>query len=450
MKISRKTEPLVLLIGDIVSFLLSLFLMLTLRYAHVPTREVWFDHMQPFAILFFVWLLVFFVAGLYEKHTVILKSRLPSIIFNAQVVNSFIAVLFFYFIAYFGITPKTNLFITLAISFVLVLWWRLYGFGLLAVQRKQNAILIGSGAEMKELRSEVNNNSRYNIRFVTSVDLDDADGFDFQDEIISLIYSESISIVVVDLNNEKVEPILPHLYNLIFSKVRFIDMHRVYEDIFDRIPLSLVRYSWFLENISLSPAVVYDALKRLMDVTAALVLGTASLVFYPFVALAIKLDDGGPVFLIQERIGKNNVPVKFVKFRTMEVNTSGAWLTDEGYKKVTRVGRFLRKSRIDELPQLWNVLMGDVSLIGPRPELPDHVKVYEEEIPYYSIRHLIKPGLSGWAMMHQHKVPHHSIGHEDTRIKLSYDLYYIKNRSFILDVKIALRTIKTFLSRSGI
>jgi lipopolysaccharide/colanic/teichoic acid biosynthesis glycosyltransferase len=119
----------------------------------------------------------------------------------------------------------------------------------------------------------------------------------------------------------------------------------------------------------------------------------------------------------------------------------------EGDKRVTRVGAFLRKSRIDELPQLWNVLKGDVSLIGPRPELPDLVHFYNTEIPYYGVRHLIKPGLSGWAQIH-HDVPPHSV--EETKEKLSYDLFYIKHRSFFLDVKISLQTIKTLLSRTGI
>jgi lipopolysaccharide/colanic/teichoic acid biosynthesis glycosyltransferase len=115
--------------------------------------------------------------------------------------------------------------------------------------------------------------------------------------------------------------------------------------------------------------------------------------------------------------------------------------------KITRVGKFLRVSRIDELPQLWNVLRGDLSLIGPRPEFPKLVELYHEQIPYYNMRHLIKPGLSGWAQVH-HDTPPQSI--EETKEKLSYDLYYLKNRSIALDLKIALKTIKTLLSRTGI
>ena len=119
-------------------------------------------------------------------------------------------------------------------------------------------------------------------------------------------------------------------------------------------------------------------------------------------------------------------------------------------EKVTRVGSFLRASRIDELPQLWNVFKGDISLIGPRPELPALVKRYSEEIPYYNVRHLIKPGLSGWAQIYHDQHSHHEVDTLETKNKLSYDLYYIKNRSLMLDLKIALKTLKILLSRSGV
>ena len=118
--------------------------------------------------------------------------------------------------------------------------------------------------------------------------------------------------------------------------------------------------------------------------------------------------------------------------------------------EITRVGKWLRKSRIDELPQLWSVFKGDMSMIGPRPEIPALVKHYESEIPYYNVRHLIKPGLSGWAQLYHTDPPKVNADSEKTRRKLSYDLYYIKNRSFMLDLKIALKTIKALLSRSGV
>ena len=163
----------------------------------------------------------------------------------------------------------------------------------------------------------------------------------------------------------------------------------------------------------------------------------------------MKLEGRGPIFTYQDRIGRNNRIIRILKFRTMLFNDNGDWQNKGVINKVTRVGNFLRKTRLDEFPQLWNVLRGDISLIGPRPEFPEAVKHYTDEISYYNIRHLIKPGLSGWAQIHQDKHPHHGLDSLETADKLSYDLYYIKNRSFLLDIKIALRTLKTLLSIAG-
>ena len=368
---------------------------------------------------------------------------------NTQLVNSALAVVFFYFIPLFGITPKTILFIYLFVSFVIILAWRMYGYFLIGRGHLDNAILIGSGEEMKELLEEVNNNPIYNLKFVSSVDLNRADEKGFWDEIVSRIYSENVSIIAIDLANENVEPVLPHLYNLIFSKISFIDMHKIYEDIFDRVPISLLKYNWFLENISTQPRGAYDTLKRIMDITISLPLILVSLIFYPIVWLAIKLDDGGPLLISQERVGKRGRIIHLSKFRSMERNNVDLGSATHTENKVTRVGKILRDTRIDELPQLWSVLKGDLSLIGPRPELPAGVAHYTEEIPYYNVRHLIKPGLSGWAQIYQEEHPHHSLDSLETANKLSYDLYYIKNRSFLLDIKIALRTLKTLASIAG-
>lgn len=448
MTISNRKEPIILFFGDIFFFSFSLWVALIIRSGSIPTRSALFDHFTPFAILFAVWVLVFFIAGLYEKHTVIFKSKLPSIIFNAQIANSVLAIVFFYLIPYFGITPKTILFIYLVISFGCVLFWRMYGYRFFTIVERENALIIGSGNEMKELYDEVNNNNRYSLKFASSIDLEYIDQIDFQEEVVKRIYADNIDVIAIDLHNEKVGPILPRFYNLIFSNVRFIEMHKVYEDVFDKVPLSLLKYSWFLENISTKPKFVYDILRRIMDVALSLLLSIPTLIIFPFVYAAIKLNDRGAIFIKQERVGKNNLPIYIYKFRTMTRNDDGKY--GVGENKVTRVGGFLRKSRVDELPQLWNVIKGDISLIGPRPELPAHVKSYEKEIPYYNVRHLIKPGLSGWAQMYHELHPHHKIDVEETRNKLSYDLYYIKNRSFLLDIKIALRTIKTLFSRAGI
>ena len=267
-------------------------------------------------------------------------------------------------------------------------------------------------------------------------------------EISDCIQLHGISVVVVDTRHQKLVQVIPELYKFALSGVLFFDVSKMYESIFDRVPLSLVGQTWFIENMSsVAPKFVYDNLKRIFDIVVSFIFGIISLIIYPFVIIVIKIEDEGDIFSYQERIGQNNKIVRIIKFRTMTIgNDSAKW--GKVANKVTKVGSFLRKTRIDELPQLWNVVKGDVSLIGPRPEFPDPVKHYAEEIPYYNIRHVIKPGLSGWAQIYGEH-PHHGIGVEETRNKLSYDLYYIKHRSFLLDLKIALRTIKVLITFVG-
>ena len=330
MKILNRKEPLILLLGDLFFFIISLWLALFLRYFQAPSNQLFFTHIVPFLILFVVWIIVFYIAGLYEKHTVILKSRLPNTLINTQIANSGLAVIFFYLVPLFGITPKTILFIYLIVSLVLIIFWRRYGYSFIGTKKPNNAILIGSGEEMKELLEEVNSNPIYSINFVSSVDLDKAEGESFWDEIIERIYAENVSIIAIDLSSDKVEPVLPHLYNLIFSNISFIDMHKFYEEIFDRVPLSLLKYNWFLENISTQPRVAYDTLKRLMDIFISLVLLVVSIIFYPFIILAIKLDDGGSIFSFQTRVGENNKLMKIMKFRTMTIADDKAGISGTG------------------------------------------------------------------------------------------------------------------------
>lgn len=440
MVIFNKKEPFLLLVGDLVIFSASLWFSLAIRNGVFPSFEIYKDHFVPFSIVFLAWVLVFYISGLYDKYTTILKDKMPAMISNAQLANSVLAVIFFYFTPYFGITPKTILFINLIISFVLIYLWRINSHPLFGLKGKEPAIIVGSGEEMKSVEKEINNNPISGLNFVSSIDLDKAGGVGFVNEIVQKVYSDRISVIVIDLKDERVEPILQHLYNLIFAGVKFIDLDKIYENVFDRVPLSLLKYNWFLENVSLSRNIIFISLKRFSDILTSLILGVIFVVTFPFVALAIKIEDGSSIFYTQDRIGKKNRIIKISKYRSM---------SNIEKEKITKVGKFLRMTRVDELPQFWSILKGDLSLIGPRPEKPDLVALYDKEIPYYNIRHLIKPGLSGWAQICQDNPPKFEVNFDDTQTKLSYDLYYLKNKSVMLDIKIALKTIKTLISRGG-
>ena len=319
--------------------------------------------------------------------------------------------------------------------------------------KSQPAIIVGTGDDMQDIYEEINGGTNYGILFKERI----SPQFSVDSTVTAIAESvkrNQASIIVADLHNPIVESAMPFLYSLVFSGVQIIDAGRLYEAIFDRIPLSMVKERWLILNTSsaVGSRRAYDLLKRVMDIVVASIIGIISLVLYPLIYLAIKIDDGGPIFISQERIGKNGKPIRIAKFRSMTANDGGSYMSNGGRTElsVTRVGEFIRFTRIDELPQLWSVLKGEQSLIGPRPELPALVAVYQKEIPYYNTRHLIKPGLSGWAQIYHRAHPHHAVAVLDTRDKLSYDLYYVKNRSLTLDIRIAFQTIKSLLSRQGV
>ncbi len=452
---TRFRELALLLAGDMLLFVAALWATLLVRYLAVPDRELFLLHLTPFLLLTVVWLFVFWLAGLYDKHTLLLKSRLTNLILKTQVGNFIFAALFFFVEPFFIIAPKTNLLIYLVISSLLILAWRVWGFPALAPQKHYRALLIADGEEAEELTHEINGNSRYDYEIVRLIDhaLIEATP-DFQERILTLIKKERITILIADARSPLIGEFLPTLFNLTFLHERFtfLDFHVVYEETFDRIPLSCLRYDWFLLHLSQSSRVLYDTLKRAIDIAGAFIIGMVFLTLLPFVVVAIKLEDGGDVFIEQKRIGRYNRLMRVWKLRTMAQNKSASaeWLSEEKQSNpVTKVGQFLRTASIDELPQVWNVLIGELSLIGPRNDIEGLGTRLAEEIPYYNIRYFITPGITGWAQTNQRYAPGNYAPQslEESRLRLAYDLFYIKNRSLLLDIIIALRTFKTLISR---
>ncbi|MBW7897019.1 MAG: sugar transferase, partial [Opitutaceae bacterium] len=208
-----------------------------------------------------------------------------------------------------------------------------------------------------------------------------------------------------------------------------------------------LNHTWlFQEGFRIAREPVFERFKRATDLVLA---GTVLILVSPLLfvcALAIKLDDRGPVFFTQTRIGKNRQPFRILKLRTMRSDgAKGNRYTQPGDSRITRIGRLLRTTRLDEFPQLWNVLRGEMSMIGPRAEWDQLVQQYEQEIPCYHFRHLVKPGITGWAQVNYP----YGANLEDTVRKLEYDLYYIRHFSFMLDAAIVLKTIHTMLFGRG-
>lgn len=446
----RTRELFILILGDAVCFSLALWLTLLLRYMEWPTEERLDAHLGPFLLLSSIWIVVFYIAGLYDKHTVMLKKLLFARIINTQIFNIILASVLFLAVP-FGIAPKTNLVIYLFVSIALIMGWRLYLFNFFSPKRQHRALLIADGEEAVELADEINNNDRYNYSFVRIIDERAASHTpDFEQKLLELIDQEKIEVIVANPGGRHIERVLPAIFDLAFLKFEFtfLDFYKLYEDTFDRIPMSSLRYEWFINHVSQSESPVYDLLKRVIDIVGAAVLLVPALIAYPFIFLAIKLEDGGPIFYRTERVGQFNQPIEMIKFRTMNGQDKADDALDSKLK-VTRVGRFLRRTRLDELPQLWNVLKGDLSFIGPRPEMPALASAYAEAISFYNMRHFLKPGLSGWAQIQHLDAPRQGVDIDKTLRKLSYDLHYLRCRSFFLDLEIMLKTLRILIMRSG-
>ncbi len=224
-----------------------------------------------------------------------------------------------------------------------------------------------------------------------------------------------------------------------------VSMAALYERTLDRTPVHHLAEQWFLE---FEPADVLTRLvKRAMDLAFALVASLGFGLLLGPLALAIWLESPGPIFYRQRRCGRNGAPFWVYKLRSMvpDAEKAGAQWAEKRDPRVTRVGRILRKTRLDELPQVWNILKGDMSLIGPRPERPEFVAQLQEQIPFYRSRLSVKPGLTGWAQVRYR----YGSSVEDARIKLEYDLYYIKHQSLFLDLAILFRTVGVVLSMAG-
>jgi len=254
------------------------------------------------------------------------------------------------------------------------------------------------------------------------------------------------AIILRETSQELPAAVAQKLMELHFSGVPTYTLELFHEVYWRKIPLYRLNQTWlFQEGFQIAREPVFERLKRISDIGLAALGLLLALPFFPLVAAAIWLDDRGPVFFRQPRVGRNRVLFDIVKLRTMRRSEGGDAYTQENDRRITRLGRFLRASRLDEVPQLWNVLTGDMSLIGPRAEWVRLVEGYEKKIPCYHFRHLVKPGITGWAQVNYP----YGANLEDTMRKLEYDLYYIRYFSFVLDASIVLKTIHIMLFGKG-
>jgi exopolysaccharide biosynthesis polyprenyl glycosylphosphotransferase len=280
---------------------------------------------------------------------------------------------------------------------------------------------------------------------------DTRDGFGKFEAVLESIAHANLlveAIVVKESGKELPSEIPLQLVQLYFDGTPTYTLEIFHQVYWRKIPLYRINPIWlFQEGFQIAREPVFERIKRLSDIVLAIIGLVLSSWIIGLAAIAIKLDDGGPVFFAQSRVGRHRVPFKLLKMRTMRQSAgSGDPYTRQGDARITRVGQALRAGRLDELPQLWNVLRGQMSLIGPRAEWDRLVSEYEREIPCYHFRHLVKPGITGWAQVNYR----YGSGVQDTLRKLEYDLYYIRNFSFMLDATIVLKTLHVMLLQKGV
>jgi exopolysaccharide biosynthesis polyprenyl glycosylphosphotransferase len=270
------------------------------------------------------------------------------------------------------------------------------------------------------------------------------------DQLLRLVEEHNISDVIVAISGEMQGHLFQALLDAQELGVEIIRMPTAYQELMGRIPILSLEANWILRSFvdELRVSEFYLLGKRLMDIAGGLLGILIMLVLLPFIGLATLFDDGWPIFYAQTRLGRGGQCYRIIKFRTMrndaEPDGQPRWATEDD-KRAFRVGRFLRKTHLDELPQFVNVLRGEMSLVGPRSERPELVEYFQKHIPFYRARLLVKPGITGWAQVNYG----YAATIEETIIKLEYDLYYIKRRSLMMDMVIMLRTPATVLGLRG-
>ncbi|MFH0906922.1 MAG: sugar transferase [bacterium] len=434
-----------LLFGDIIILYLSLYLTLLIRYGNKFDLNDWNQHFWPFTIVYSIWLIVFFIDGLYDLSLARNNISFYSVIFRGLIINFTLAIAFFYFVPRIGISPKTNLFLNLAIFTLLFSVWRqTYNYLIKSSALINNVLIIGKNKEIDQIIQIIQKNPQFGYRIIHQLETKEIQTpFD----LLEMATQKNVKTIITAINPHENLNLVRSLYQCLPLKIGFNDLPSFYEKILGKVPISSIGEIWFLENLTESQKNFYEIIKRIFDMIGALVFGLISLLFYPIIILAIKLDSRGPIFYTQRRIGHDNQIFKVIKFRSMikQAEKNGAQWANQQDHRITRVGRILRKVRLDELPQLLNIFIGQMSFIGPRPERIEFVQQLEKEIPYYQIRHIVKPGLTGWAQVNFR----YGASVKDSIEKLQFELYYIKHRSIVLDIGILLKTVKIILKGGG-
>jgi len=404
---------------DILAFYLATIFLVLIRYGlDLFNLNL---HLKVFSVILPFWLLIFYSNNLYALNS--------SQKFSLRVIKSFltgiiISVLFFYFSPSLNIAPKTNLAIFTFLFLSLFLLNRLLLIDYFLPKNRLKILFIVPEELKEKIKEDIKTLGIFEI-------------VDILQEIPSQEkYFQNTDLVVIS-RKINVNHQLKNIIEKFGFQLPIMELIDFYEKYLNRIPVEEIDEYWVLKEI-INPENTFQALvKRILDITFSLIIGILSLPIIPFIVLGIYLNSPGPVIFSQKRVGKDNKEFILYKFRTMK-NTKdlGIW-AKENDKRIFLFGKILRRLHLDEIPQIINILKGEISFIGPRPEQVHIVKELSEKIPFFSIRHIVQPGVTGWAQVNYK----YARSIEESKVKFEYDLYYLKNRNIILDILIFLKTI---------
>ncbi len=444
-----------LVAGDSIAAILAILAALSIRQRMVPSADDLLG-LGTVNIVLFILIMLFlsFIAEIYNNHHELLTSEIAIRI----VLSLGVACLLFALVSYARSDERhlSNLLVWAIISFGLLqffchLVYRLYvrfkGFA-------RKVLIIGVGPLAEQMGAII---PASDGNYILSGYLQCADERSHvppaavlreKDSLYETIRRQHADKIVVSLSERRGVFPIREVMACKLDGIEIVDAPTFYEQVTGKLFLEAMNPSWIVFSDGFKVSSLRRLVKRGMDI----VCGVTGLIliapFVPLIALAIKLDSPGPVFYRQERVGVKEKPFMLYKFRTMRADAeqgTGAVWAQQNDRRVTRLGAFFRKSRIDELPQFFNILRGDMSMVGPRPERPEFVDKLKELIPYYSERHFVRPGVTGWAQV---RYPY-GASVDDAVEKLRYDLYYIKNLSLWFDLMIILDTVRVVLFRKG-
>lgn len=441
---------------DLLILFSSIYITLFFRYHRLPRLDLVLAHVLHFIPIIATWLILMYTMKMYNLNRMFVKHR--GIL--EMIVSAFVSMLVGFSIFYLffsSITPKGFLILYSFISFVLLIFWR-FCYTVISVEKKGllSILFIGYDNILEDIIPYLSRDNYFKYKIVgvfeTNVEIKEAFAsytkiLKDRNSLIEALLNSSPDIIILSDDRAIDANIKADLFALMGTHHQFMLLHDFYEIILRKVPVGQIHDTWILSNIDLSSRQNYFFIKRLFDIIFSFTL--LCLMFLPFliIAIAIKLDSKGNVIFRQIREGRGGKQFSIIKFRSMYVDGNTFVPTEKRDARVTRVGRFLRKTRLDEFPQFINVLMGDMSVVGPRPERPELAVTLAKEVPFYKQRLLVKPGITGWDQV---SGEYHSPSIVDTYKKMQHDLYYIKNCSILLDLSILFKTIATVFVRGGI